>query len=86
MERGKISISSILRDEFNVFLKYFIFAFVYSIIVFGLFMLARSLDVDEHVSGAFALFPVVSIILIFYILIITSFVRYVKQKNNKKNK
>jgi ABC-type multidrug transport system permease subunit len=43
----------------------FVLAFLYSVLVFIVLMFGRKVQ-DEHLRGAFALFPVVSLLIIFF--------------------
>ncbi|GBD03294.1 hypothetical protein HRbin19_00575 [bacterium HR19] len=75
---------STLKDIFKSRLKEFgyilVFSFLYSLVVFGVFMFARRFQ-DPHQKGFFALFPVASILLIFYIWFIFN---YIKNRNKVK--
>jgi hypothetical protein len=43
----------------------FVLAFLYSVLVFVALMMGRKVQ-DEHLRGAFALFPVASLLIIFF--------------------
>lgn len=69
-----------IKDRLFGKLKYLIYAFALTLGIFGVFMYARTIE-DEHISGAFGLFPVAVILIIFFGLILFEFVR--EQKNKK---
>ncbi|MCS7212860.1 MAG: hypothetical protein NZ927_01340 [Candidatus Calescibacterium sp.] len=73
-------IQNYIRDRLFGKLKYLIYAFALTLVIFGVFMYARTIE-DEHISGAFGLFPVAVILIIFFGLILFEFVR--EQKNKK---
>lgn len=61
---------SFIKDS----IRYLIYALLISVITFGVFMFARGIE-DEHISGAFGLFPVTLLIIIFFSSVIYEYIK-----------
>ncbi len=56
------------------------FSVFYSVFLFFLFMFSRRFqEIDAHITGAFALIPVASVLTIFYIMLIYEYLKEKKQ-------
>lgn len=81
MERGSEKKSAELRYRLTEGFKYVLYSFPLTILIFGVFMVARGIK-DEHISGAFALFPVALILLIFFGAVILEFIKEVRKSRS----
>jgi len=75
-----------MKERFLENLKYIwklsVFSFFYTILIFVVFMFSRRFQsIDPHITGAFALFPVASVLTIFYVMFLFE---YFKEKKRKK--
>lgn len=64
---------------FSFILNSIAYALPITIVIFVVLMYARTIE-DEHISGAFALFPVAVILTIFFVRILFEFFRESKTK------
>lgn len=71
-----------MKEILDLSVRYFIYALLLASFLFGIFMVARRIK-DEHLSGAFALSPVVVLLFIFFGLVVFSFLRDMRTGRRK---